>query len=64
MLPTSRTTGETTWGDPEQCPFCEGALADGGPGFMDHIADRPACREGFETWRERVAGDVGGEWIA
>lgn len=64
MLPTDRTSGATSWGDPEQCPFCEGDLTDGGPGFMDHISDRPDCRAGFETWRERVTRDVGGEWIA
>ncbi|MDX1747835.1 MAG: hypothetical protein R3324_18025 [Halobacteriales archaeon] len=64
MLPSEQASGHVVWDNPERCPFCEGALEDGGPGFMDHIADRPECEAGFETWRERVVLDVGSEWIA
>ena len=50
------------WDNPDFCPFCGEALADGGAGFIDHIEDSPACHARFEEWRENVAGDVGGEW--
>lgn len=52
-----------TWSDPNRCPFCDGELDDGGPGFMTHIESSPTCEEGFELWRERITDDVGGEWI-
>lgn len=55
--------GRTDWDDPTTCPFCGGALRDGGAGFMDHIDENEACELGFERWRESVAGDIGGEWI-
>ncbi|MFB6171194.1 MAG: hypothetical protein ABEJ23_01585 [Haloarculaceae archaeon] len=50
------------WDRPDFCPFCGAELADGGAGFVDHVADAPTCRERFEAWREQVGGDVGGEW--
>jgi len=54
--------GAPNWDNPDFCPFCGAALADGGAGFMDHIEDADTCRERFETWRSNIAGDVGGEW--
>lgn len=51
-----------TWDGPERCPFCGATLADGGPAFMAHVGDSPACEAGFDLWRERVAGDMNGEW--
>lgn len=51
-----------TWTDPEVCPFCGAALADGGPAFIDHLEDSPACESGFQTWRGRVADDIAGGW--
>lgn len=52
----------TNWDDPDACPFCGARLPDGGPGFVNHIEEREACRLGFERWRENAAGDIGGEW--
>lgn len=50
------------WDHPDYCPFCGVKLADGGAGFIDHIADAPECKERFEEWRARIVEDVGGEW--
>lgn len=50
------------WERPDFCPFCGGELTDGGPGFIDHLEDAPGCRERFESWRELVVEDIGGEW--
>ena len=50
------------WERPDFCPFCGARLPDGGPGFMDHVAEADTCRERFEAWRERVAEDIAGEW--
>ena len=52
----------TSWSDPESCPFCGGALASPGAGFVDHVDDNPDCAERFDEWRERVAGDVRAGW--
>lgn len=52
----------TSWSDPESCPFCGGALASPGAGFVDHVDDHPDCAERFDEWRERVANDVRGGW--
>ncbi|WP_209309479.1 DUF7501 family protein [Haloarcula amylovorans] len=50
------------WENPDFCPFCGAALTDGGVGFVDHIKDSPPCEERFESWRDQIADDVGGEW--
>lgn len=52
------------WDNPDFCPFCGKQLADGGPGFVDHIEreENDSCRERFELWRENVADDIGGDW--
>ena len=50
------------WDHPDYCPFCGAALTDGGAGFVDHVAESPACAERFEAWRENVADDVAGDW--
>lgn len=50
------------WDRPDYCPFCGTALADGGAGFVDHLAEADACAARFEAWREQVADDIGGEW--
>jgi hypothetical protein len=52
----------TSWDDPSTCPFCGAALSDPGAGFVDHLDESAACTTEFETWREHVAGDIGGEW--
>ncbi|WP_058366694.1 DUF7501 family protein [Haloparvum sedimenti] len=62
MSAETPTTVEATWSDPNECPFCGAALADPGAGFVDHVAENPDCDRRFETWRDRVAGDMGGEW--
>lgn len=61
-MSTNVAHGRHVWNDPTVCPFCGGHVADGGPGFMDHVDDSPACMAAFDVWREQVAGDVGGEW--
>ncbi|NHN47879.1 hypothetical protein G9464_09745 [Halostella sp. JP-L12] len=53
---------ETDWDDPDRCPFCGAALADGGAGFMDHVEGNDDCRQRFGEWRDAISGDVGGEW--
>jgi hypothetical protein len=53
----------TSWADPESCPFCDAALASPGAGFVDHVADHPDCARRFEDWRDCVGGDVRGGWI-
>lgn len=53
---------DTDWDDPERCPFCGTALADGGAGFIDHIEETSDCERRFAEWREAIAGDVSGEW--
>ncbi|MDG5774892.1 hypothetical protein VB773_15540 [Haloarculaceae archaeon H-GB2-1] len=50
------------WDTPDFCPFCGTELTDLGAGFVDHLEDAPTCRTRFESWRENVAEDVGGEW--
>lgn len=50
------------WDNPDRCPFCGASLVDGGAGFMDHIEERPVCKERFEAWIEQIRGDMGGEW--
>ncbi len=52
----------TNWSDPRTCPFCGDELADPGAGFVDHLGSNPDCEEGFDVWRDNVAGDVRGEW--
>lgn len=51
-----------TWNDPEKCPFCLAELSDPGAGFVAHVDESPVCEAGFDTWRERVSGDVSGGW--
>lgn len=62
MVASHRTDLLPTWDGPEQCPFCGAPLADGGPAFMAHVALRPECHDGFDTWRQRVVEDISGEW--
>lgn len=50
------------WDNPDYCPFCGAALADGGAGFIDHVDENPECKRRFDAWRERVSDDIGGEW--
>lgn len=61
MSSSVRTT-RRNWDDPETCPFCGAALADGGGAFVRHVETRDDCAVRFDAWRQRVAGDVGGEW--
>ncbi|WP_458206425.1 DUF7501 family protein [Haladaptatus sp. NG-SE-30] len=56
----AQTTAE--WNDPQQCPFCNAALDDGGWGFIVHIRENQPCNEEFEMWREQISGDMRGEW--
>lgn len=56
--------GDADWSDPDRCPFCGAALPDGGPGFVDHGESAGECAVAFARWREGVAGDVEGEWVA
>lgn len=58
------THATPTWTDPNVCPFCDAELADPGAGFIDHIEGSDECERGFDDWRENVAGDIGGGWIA
>lgn len=51
-----------TWNDPERCPFCGAELASPGAGFVDHTAENPECKKQFETWRDRLSGDLRGGW--
>lgn len=51
-----------TWTDPGRCPFCGEPLASPGAGFVAHLDDSDDCEAAFDTWRERVAGDVRGGW--
>jgi len=51
-----------SWNDPERCPFCGEALASPGAGFVDHTAENPDCEAKFETWRDRIGGDLRGGW--
>lgn len=51
-----------TWVGPEQCPFCEASLADGGPAFVEHVGTNPDCAAAFETWRSRVSEDIPAGW--
>ncbi|MCU4972848.1 hypothetical protein OB955_08850 [Halobacteria archaeon AArc-m2/3/4] len=60
---TGATDPRTAWDTPERCPFCETSLANGGSAFIRHVEDRETCRVAFESWRGRVASDIGGEWI-
>lgn len=55
-------TTTTDWSDPITCPFCGDELASPGAGFVDHIHDNAECENGFEHWRENIAGDLAGEW--
>ena len=50
------------WDDPNRCPFCGDAIADGGPAFMDHIERSTPCSDDFTVWRINVAEDIGAEW--
>ncbi|WP_433631645.1 DUF7501 family protein [Halomicrococcus sp. NG-SE-24] len=63
MSEKSHPDDVTTWNDPERCPFCNDELANAGPAFVDHLERNQSCKKRFETWRERVADDVGGEWV-
>ncbi len=51
-----------SWTDPHQCPFCGDALASPGAGFIAHLESAPACQDAFDTWRDRVGGDVSRGW--
>jgi hypothetical protein len=50
------------WINPVTCPFCGDELASPGAGFVDHIHDNADCQDGFDHWRENIAGDLAGEW--
>lgn len=50
------------WDDPERCPFCLAELEDAGAGFISHLEESPVCSDGFDRWRDAVAGDMRGEW--
>lgn len=50
------------WDDPNRCPFCGEAIANGGPAFIEHVKREPACETDFAEWRDSVADDIGGEW--
>jgi hypothetical protein len=52
-----------TWDDPEQCPFCQQQLENGGEAFIRHIDKSDRCKQGFENWRGNVSGDMRGGWI-
>lgn len=52
----------TEWTDPVTCPFCGDQLSDPGAGFMEHIDENAECENGFDLWRENLAGDLAGEW--
>ena len=56
------TNTPSNWSDPSTCPFCGAALADPGAGFVDHLAESPACESGHTDWKENVAGDLAGGW--
>lgn len=58
----SANASTPTWSGPETCPFCGEALADPGAGFIAHIERTPDCKDAFEGWRERIRGDIWGEW--
>ncbi len=61
-LADSGMAATDSWNDPERCPFCGEALASPGAGFVDHTAEHPECEAKFETWRDRVGGDLRGGW--
>ena len=54
----------TDWSDPDRCPFCGESIIDGGPSFVEHVESADDCAVAFARWREGVAGDVAGEWVA
>lgn len=62
MAASYRSNQLPTWDGHEQCPFCGVPLADGGPAFMAHVSLQPDCHAAFDTWRQRVAEDIAGEW--
>ncbi|GGN15325.1 DUF7501 family protein [Halarchaeum nitratireducens] len=55
---------DVDWEDPERCPWCGAAVRDGGAGFIEHVEEHPDCAAAFETWRENIADDIGGEWTS
>jgi hypothetical protein len=62
MAANDRSIPTTSWENPTTCPFCGETIRDPGVGFVEHIDESRACNEAFETWRDRVASDMGGEW--
>ncbi|GAA0251683.1 hypothetical protein ACFFQF_02665 [Haladaptatus pallidirubidus] len=51
-----------SWTNPEQCPFCDATLEDGGWGFIAHVRTNSSCRTEYDMWREQITGDMSGEW--
>ncbi|MFB6121343.1 MAG: hypothetical protein ABEJ68_09535 [Halobacteriaceae archaeon] len=51
-----------SWSDPNECPFCGERLESPGEGFMIHIEESPDCDADFDTWRDRVSGDMAAGW--
>jgi hypothetical protein len=49
--------GSEPEGDVRQCMFCGTELANRGPAFIDHIAEREGCRGAYEAWLERLDQD-------
>lgn len=62
MTPHDTPDEHSGWDDPDYCPFCGAALADGGAGFIDHVEETPDCDERFEAWLEAIRDDIDGEW--
>ncbi|WP_152419373.1 DUF7501 family protein [Halobiforma nitratireducens] len=60
----SLEAADREWDDPRRCPFCGDPIADGGPGFVDHVDETDECAVAFSRWREGIAGDVAEEWVA
>jgi sarcosine oxidase delta subunit len=62
MVNGSPTASSPEWNGTRQCPFCQYELDNGGEAFIRHVDTNEECYEGFERWRDNVAGDMQGEW--
>ncbi|MFB6114140.1 MAG: hypothetical protein ABEJ58_08590 [Halodesulfurarchaeum sp.] len=63
MLPDDNKT-MAAWDGTNTCPFCGTTIDDPGVGFIEHTRVSPYCKGAFDVWRERVAEDISGEWLA